>query len=113
MAALFSSLEKPLLKCLKDQAKCIHAMAPKVIDEISGVDCKGDPGAAKEMKIDEVELMHRVPPLYAPYTGPSLLVETGEMAPNFSLLPVGQRTRMSLTSLLATKPVVLEFISTT
>ena len=35
MAALFSSLEKPLLKCLKAQAKCIHAMAPKVIDEIS------------------------------------------------------------------------------
>ena len=79
MAALYSCLEKPLLKCLKAQAKCIHAMAPKVVDEIAGVDCKGDPGAAKEMKIDEVELMHRKPPLYAPYTGPSLLVETGEI----------------------------------
>ena len=113
MAALFASLERPLLSCLKAQAKCIHAMAPKVVDEVAGAHCKGDPGAAKAMKMDEVELMHRVPPAYAPYTGPSLLVETGEAAPNFSLLPVGGKTRMALGQLLATKPVLLEFVSTT
>ena len=113
MAALFASLERPLLSCLKAQAKCIHAMAPKVLDDVAGAHCQGDPGAAKILKIDEVELMHRVPPAYAPYTGPTLLVETGETAPNFSLLPVGGNTRMALTSLLATKPVLLEFISTT
>ena len=113
MAAILASLEKPLLKCIKAQAKCVKAMAPIVKDEVAGANVQGDATSAKAMKMDEVELMHKVAPLYAPYTGPSLLVETGETAPNFSLMPVGGKNRITLASLLATKPVLLEFVSTT
>jgi len=57
--------------------------------------------------------LKRVPPFYEPQTLPSMGVDVGNKAPDFDLLPAGGGARVSLSSLLATKPVLLEFASVT
>jgi len=57
--------------------------------------------------------LKRVPPYYEPQTLPSMGVDTGNKAPEFNLLPTSGGPRVSLSSLLATKPVLLEFASVT
>ena len=57
--------------------------------------------------------LKRVPPFYEPQMLPSMGVDVGNKAPDFNLLPAGGGARVSLSSLLATKPVLLEFASVT
>jgi len=61
----------------------------------------------------DVALNKRTPPEYGPYTGPRMVVNTGDAAPDFSLTCVGGSEKVSLASLLATKPVLMEFVSVT
>ena len=56
--------------------------------------------------------MKREPP-YLPAVLPSMGVVAGDKAPSFSLLPAGGGPRVALDDLLATKPVLLEFLSVT
>lgn len=97
-------------------AAVMGTFASKTTEEEEGL-CKACKAAEEKEaagdKPEAVPLNKRAPPEYAGYNGLCVNVNTGDAAPDFSLSAVGGSEKVSLSGLLADKPVLMEFISVT